>query len=75
MKDQFTGVNIKQVKIKEYKHFHKSNFVRVNRLFVLVYLNQDADSKKQIYQKSSTKIMWSSMEKVFMIKQLKKLEN
>ena len=29
----------------EYRHFFKSNFVAVNRYFVLVYSNQDANSK------------------------------
>ena len=30
----------------EYRHFLESNFVGVIRLFVLVYSNQDADSKR-----------------------------
>ena len=30
----------------EYKHFPKSNFVGVNRLFVLVYLNHNNDVKR-----------------------------
>ena len=30
----------------EYKYFLKSNFVGVNRLFVIVYSNQDANSKR-----------------------------
>ena len=55
--------------------FLESNFVGVNRLFVLVYTNQDAALKdlklKGIaYQKESLIIiMPSSMEKTFMIKQ------
>ena len=32
--------------INEYRYFFESNFVGVNRLFVLVYSNQDADSKR-----------------------------
>ena len=30
----------------EYRYFFESNFVRVNRLFVLVYSNQDNTSKR-----------------------------
>ena len=30
----------------EYRYFLESNFVRVNRLFVLVYTNEDATSKR-----------------------------
>ena len=30
----------------EYIYFHKSNFVGVNKLFVLVYSNQNADPKR-----------------------------
>ena len=44
-------MNIKQkLKTKnttnEYRYFHESNFVGVTRLFVLVYWNEDADSKR-----------------------------
>ena len=44
-------MNIKQkVKTKnttnEYRYFRESNFVGVTRLFVLVYWNEDADSKR-----------------------------
>ena len=52
MKDQFIGMNIKQkLRIKknttnEYRYFLKSNFVGVNRLFVLVYANEDDDFKR-----------------------------
>ena len=46
----------------EYRYFLESNFVGVNRLFVLVYSNQDI-----IYQKSLLIIMIaSSMEKILM---------
>ena len=30
----------------EYRYFLESNFIGVNRLFVLVYSNEDADSKR-----------------------------
>ena len=30
----------------EYRYFLESNFVRVNRLFIFVYSNQDADPKR-----------------------------
>ena len=30
----------------ESRHFHKSNFVEFNRLFVLVYTNQDANAQR-----------------------------
>ena len=80
LKDQFIGMNLKQKVIKkntthEFRFFLESNFVGVNRLFVLVYTNQDAALKdlklKGIaYQKESLIIiMPSSMEKTFMIKQ------
>ena len=32
--------------MNEYRYFLESNFVGVNRVFVLVYTNQDADSKR-----------------------------
>ena len=32
----------------EYRYFLESNFVRVNRLFVLVYSNQDNTSKRYV---------------------------
>ena len=32
--------------INEYRYFLESNFVGVNRLFVLVYSNQDDNSKR-----------------------------
>ena len=31
---------------KEYRYFFESNFVGVNRLFVLVYSNQNASAKR-----------------------------
>ena len=30
----------------EYRYFLESNFVRVNKLFVLLYTNQDANTKR-----------------------------
>ena len=62
----------------EYKYFLESNFVGMNRLFVLVYSNEDDNSKRKdlklkdiIYQKElSINIMSSLMEKTFMTKQL-----
>ena len=30
----------------KYRYFPESNFIRVNRLFVLVYSSEDADSKR-----------------------------
>ena len=32
--------------INEYRYFLESNFVGVNRLFVLIYLNRDNDVKR-----------------------------
>ena len=50
LKDQFIGMNMKKSENKnttnEYRYFLDSNFVRVNRLFVLVYTNQDKNAKK-----------------------------
>ena len=79
LKDQFMGTNIKQkvrIKIKQMnRYFLVSNFVVVNRLFVLLYPNQDDASKRftsQRYfcQKALSKvIMWSSMEENFMVNQ------
>ena len=50
MKDQFIGMNLKQKVNKntttEYTYFLESNFVGVNRLFLLVYSNQDNNSKR-----------------------------
>ena len=50
MKDQFIGMNIKKKSenkntVQQCGNFLKSNFVAVNRLFVLVYSNQDDNSK------------------------------
>ena len=44
MKDQFVGMN--KNTSNEYRHFLELNFVGVNRLFVLVYKNQDDDVKR-----------------------------
>ena len=58
------------------RYFLESNFVRVNRLFVLVYLNQENDSKRFKAKKHYVPkgkfiiITSSSMEKTFTIKQL-----
>ena len=52
MKDQFIGLNIYKTKSEnknatnDYRYFLKSNFVEVNRLFVLVYTNQDNNAKR-----------------------------
>ena len=50
LKDQFTGINIKQkqsIKIQQMNiYFLNSNFGGVNRLFVLVYSNQDGNAKR-----------------------------
>ena len=51
MKDQFIGMNIKTKRenkntTNDIYNFLESNFVGVNRLFVLVYSNQDADFKR-----------------------------
>ena len=60
----------------ENRYFLKSNFVGVIRLFVLVYSNQDNDSKdlklKDTFYKKELMIIItsSSMEKTFMTKQL-----
>ena len=49
MKDHCTGTNIKQ-KVRnitnKYRYFLKSNFEDVNKLFVLVYSNQDDNAEK-----------------------------
>ena len=57
--------------------FFESNFVRVNRLFVLVQINEDNNAKRFKTQK-----YYLQMEKTYMTKQLiliwtylKKLEN
>ena len=44
MKDQFVGMN--KNTSNEYRYFLELNFVGVNRLFVLVYKNQDDDVKR-----------------------------
>ena len=72
----------------KYRYFLKSNFVGVNKLFVLAYKNEDIASKNLklkdiIYQKELLVIITSSsMGKTFLINQLiqilndmKKLEN
>ena len=56
LKDQFIGINIKQKSdnkntTNEYRYFLESHIVGVNRLFVLVYSNKDANSKKLIIRK------------------------
>ena len=72
----------------KYRYFVKWNFVGVNRLFALVIqiktaILKDLKLEDIVYQKGKWKIiMWSSMEKTFMINQsvlksnnMKKLEN
>ena len=50
MKDQFIGMSIKQSETKnttnECRYFLESNFVGVNRLFVLVYTNEVNNIKR-----------------------------
>ena len=50
MKDQFIGMNIKKSENKnapnEFRYFLESNFVGVNRLFVLIYSNEDTATKR-----------------------------
>ena len=50
MKDQCTGMNIKQKMIIKTRQtsidIFESNFVEVNRLFVLAYSNQDDNAKR-----------------------------
>ena len=47
-KNQFIGTNIKQtVRINnKYRYVLKSNFVRVNRLFLLIYTNHGNNTKR-----------------------------
>ena len=74
LKNQYIGMNIKQkvkekITANEYRYFLEYSFVRVRRLFVLVYLNRNNDVKRYkvrviIYQKILSKIITSSiMEK------------
>ena len=51
MKDEFIGMNIKQKSENkntknEYRCILKSNFVDVNRLLLLIYLNRDSDAEQ-----------------------------
>ena len=49
LKDQFIEIKTKKESkhaTNEYRHFLKSNFVGVNRLFVLVYTNYNAIAKR-----------------------------
>ena len=51
LRDQSTGLNIKQRSenkntTNELRCFLEYNFVGINRLFVLVYLNEDSDPKR-----------------------------
>ena len=46
MKDQFLGMNIKQNTTNEYRYFFESNFVGVNKLFVLLYTNEDEYARR-----------------------------
>ena len=62
-------MSIKKIRI-EIQHlniyiFFESNFVRVNRLFVLVQINEDNNAKRFKTQK-----YYLQMEKTYMIKQL-----
>ena len=76
MKDQCTGIRIKQKekeKYYKYIYFSKSNFVGVNRLFLLIYSNskttilKDLSFEGIIYQKVLSRIsVPSSIEKTSM---------
>ena len=61
---------------KKYRYFLKSNFVGVNRLFVLISSNQDDNTKDLKLVSSIFKnmllriIMLSSLERTFMTNQL-----
>ena len=53
LKDQCIGMNKKQKSennsmTNEYRYFNESNFVGVNRLFVLIYSNQDVSMLKHL---------------------------
>ena len=39
-------------KTNEYRYFLESNFVRVNRLIVLVYTNEDNNAKSRAYSRN-----------------------
>ena len=51
MKEQFIGMNITKSDnkniAKQYRYFLESNFVVVNILFVLIYLDRDNDVKQR----------------------------
>ena len=82
LQDHCIGMNINKKSENKnttniYRYFLESNFVGVNRLFVLVYLNggndvkQDLNLKDITYQKALLRIiMSSSMKTTFMINQL-----
>ena len=72
LKDEFIGKNIKQkVRIKtQQMNFLKSNFVGVNKLFVLVYTNEAATAKSckaEIYYlpKCIINFFWKVKQKCF----------
>ena len=69
MKGQFIKMSIKKIRIEIQQMniyiFFESNFVRVNRLFVLVQINEDNNAKRFKTQK-----YYLQMEKTYMIKQL-----
>ena len=87
MKDQFIGIKTKSDSkntTNEFRYFLKWIFIGVNRVFVLVYWNQDTASRrlkaKRFYlPKGIINItMLSSMKKTFMTKiwnDIKILEN
>ena len=82
LQDHCIGMNINKKSENKntrniYRYFLESNFVGVNRLFVLVYLNggndvkQDLNLKDITYQKALLRIIMSSSMKItFMINQL-----
>ena len=55
MKGQFIGMSVKKIENKnttnKYRYFLESNFVGVNRLFALIYLNRNNDVKRFNAQK------------------------
>ena len=59
----------------EYRYFIESSSVGINRLFVLIYSNQDGNEKSFIYQKVLSKIKTSlSTDKTFIHSHIKPYE-
>ena len=71
--NEYKTKNYNKNTTNEFRSFLKSNFFGVNRLFALVYLNQDDDSKKfkaKRYYLPKGIIKNYNMEKTFMINPL-----